>query len=118
MIRNSNPDGNAVFHVALRPNGALSDIVNAPLKYPSTQIEWELMCHLLSTDYIGRAFEDTVDGRHYLLLLDANRPMVFPSVMLWRYIIEGDDKVLVDVEQSDLGGLYAAVKKYLIKPQS
>ena len=63
-------------HVALRPNGALSDIVNAPLKYPSTQIEWELMCHLLSTDYIGRAFEDTVDGRHYLLLLDANRPMI------------------------------------------
>ena len=37
----------------------------------------------------------------------------YPSVMIWKYIFDGDNRVIVDMEKNDLSIIKYAVDTYL-----
>lgn len=102
------PEGYAVFHIALRPDGTLEPVVNVVIPFDA-----ELLAVLLRTDRPGGEFLDQVDGTGYFFAYDNSRKKPYPSVMIWKYHLEERGCVLQDVEERDLPVISYAVETYL-----
>jgi hypothetical protein len=114
MIRNSNPkDGNEIFHIALDETGNLQPIINVRMIWPTTKSEVELIENLLNTNEIKPVTVDDKNNQHYLLLMAGDHDYPYPSVMIWKFIETGEDKVFVDVQQSDMNIFPYVIKNYL-----
>ena len=46
-------------------------------------------------------------------MYDNNMKKPYPSVMIWKYIFDGDNRVIVDMEKNDLSIIKYAVDTYL-----
>ena len=111
MITNSNEQGNAIFHVATNPDGGLQPIICVPLLWSNQ----ELLLQLMQTHHIGIEKLETTDGRCYMVLFDKNCTKPYPSVMIWRFIWQGEDRLIIDVEKEDMNIICFVVDNYLRK---
>ena len=109
LIISCNENGNAVFHIGLSLDGSLQPIINAVLPFSNM----ELMMQLLNTNRPGGAFYDVDENHGYFFMYDNNMKKPYPSVMIWKYIHEGDNRVIADMEKDDLSIIKYAVETYL-----
>lgn len=109
LIISRSENGNAVFHIGLNPDGALQPIINAVLPFSNM----ELMMQLLNTNRPGGAFHDVDESHGYFFMYDNNMKKPYPSVMIWKYILDGGNRVIVDMEKNDLSIIKYAVDTYL-----
>ena len=109
MIMNSKDQGNAIFHVATNPDGNLQPIINVPLLWANQ----ELLLQLMQTHHIGIDKLEIKDGRCYMVLFDKNCTRPYPSAMIWRFVWQGEDRIIIDVEQQDVEIIPFVVNSYL-----
>ncbi len=102
-------DGNAVFHIGLKPDGTLQPIINAVLPFGNIEL---LKC-LLQTDRPGGQFLDLNDETGYFFVYDNARKKPYPSVIIWKYRKEGDVRVIENVGKENLSIIQYAVDTYL-----
>jgi hypothetical protein len=111
MILNSKEQGNAIFHVATNPDGGLQPIINVSLLWSNQ----ELLLQLMQTDHIGIDTLEMSDGRCFMILFDKSCKQPYPSVMIWRFVWQGEDRIIIDVEQQDLGIVFLFLQKHFKK---
>lgn len=113
LIISRKEEGNAVFHIALNPEGSMQPIINAVLSF----FDFGLLKKLLRTRRPGGEFYDQDDGTGYFFMYNNNRKRPYPSVMIWKYKIENGVHVLEDVGKEDLRIIPYAVDTYLRKAE-
>lgn len=108
---NKNGEGkySTVFHIALDGNGKLQPIICVQLPVG----DMALLCGLLNTNRPGASSKENGDGTGYLFFYDNNMKKPYPSVMIWKFRIEGDRRIMCDMEQKDLAVIPYAVETYL-----
>lgn len=109
MIKNSSEHGNAVFHIALNPDGSLQPIINVPLLWSNK----EMIRTLLRTTSFGIHDVESPTGEQYMFVFDGTAKRPYPSVMIFKFRLEDNDSILVDVTQDDLPAIDFAVSNYL-----
>lgn len=100
-VRNLDPEGNVIFHVALDTDGNLQPIINVKLCID----DFQTLGMLLGTDNIGAVELSVADGRRYALLFDDNYCKPYPSIMIWRYENKDWGSLIIDMEQDDLNNI-------------
>lgn len=100
---------NEIFHIGINPDGTMQNIINVRLPFSNHAL---LMC-LLNTERLGGQFYDCYDTGGYFFMYDNSKKKPYPSVMIWRYKVEDDCRVIVDVEKDDLRIISYAVETYL-----
>ncbi|MEG2378127.1 MAG: hypothetical protein RSC43_07210 [Clostridia bacterium] len=111
MITNSREQGNTIFHIATNPDGTLQPIINVPLTWSNQG----LLLQLMSTENIGIHKLVTTDNRCFMILFDDNRKRPYPSAMIWRFICQGEDRLIIDVEKEDMDIISFVASNYLAK---
>lgn len=111
MTTNSKEHGNTIFHVATNPDGSLQPIISVPLLWS----DQELLLKLMQTDHIGIEKLEITDGRNYMVLFDKNCTRPYPSTIIWRFIWQGEDRLIIDVEKEDMNIVSFVVNNYLRK---
>ena len=109
MIKNSTEHGNAVFHIALKPDGTLQPIINVPLLWSNK----EMIKKLLNTTALGIHDVESPTGEKYMFVFDGTTQRPYPSVMIFKFRSEGNDSLLIDVAQDDFPAIEFAVDNYL-----
>ena len=103
------PGGNIMLHIAINPDGSLQPIVNARIPFGDISI----LQILLNTDRPGASFKNTETGG-YLFVYDNNLKPPYPSVMIWKYYIREDgQRIICDMERSDMDIIPYAISTYL-----
>ena len=110
-VRNSDPQGNIVFHVALNSEGKLQPAINARLRIDDRKT----LEQLLSTDNIDAVEISAADGRRYALVFDGNCCKPYPSVMIWRYENKEWGSLIVDMEERDYYRVAPFVETYYLR---
>ena len=89
--------GNDVWHVALEPGTTrMQDIILANLAVN----DFEMIGFLLSTGHLkGKAVE--TERGNYLLMYGGEYERPYPSVMIWRVEVSGEERTIVDMRQED-----------------
>ena len=113
QVRHSNPEGNVIFHVALDEAGNLQPIIAVQMNIGNQ----ELIKDLLETEEIGCTEVSAASGEKYALVYDGNGKKPLPSVMIWKYIKDGEDSVFVDMEKGDENVIVPYVVKHLLKAE-
>lgn len=98
-----------MFHIALKPDGSLQDIVCVALQFDNT----ELLHTLLQTEKLGGQVHDISPKEGYLFLYDNCKEKPYPSVMIWKYEFQGAMRYIANMKNSDLSIIPLAVKEYL-----
>lgn len=97
-----------IFHVARRSDGSIEPVISAYLD-PS---DLETIQGLLNTSHVQSDYVSHYDD-HYLFMFDGNSAKPYPSVMIWKYRLDGIHNTFIDVEQEDLKAVDFAVRNYL-----
>jgi len=111
MITNSKEQGNAIFHIATNPDGSLQPILNVPLLWSNQ----DLLLQLMGTDHIGIDKLETADNRSFMILFDKSRKRPYPSAMIWRFVWQGEDRLIIDVKKEDMDIISFVTTNYLTK---
>ena len=112
-VKHSNPDGNIIFHVALDEEGHLQPIIAATLHIDNR----ELIEDLLQAEEVACTEVSANSGERYALLYDGKGKKPLPSVMIWKYIKDGEDSVFVDMGEGDENVIVPYVVKHLLKAE-
>ena len=88
---------NTMWHVALKPGTTeIQDVILADVDAN----DFETIGTLLSTNVlISQIIESEQNG--YLLIFDGEYERPYPSVMIWRIEISGEERAVVDMRQED-----------------
>ncbi len=89
---------NAIFHVGVKKDGTLQDIINVRLPFGNLA----LLMKLLNTNRPGGKCFDENDDSGYFFMYDNSRTKPYPSVMVWKYKRDGERRIIVDVQKEDL----------------
>lgn len=100
---------NVVFHIGLNPDGTMQDIINVRLPFS----DHALLMALLNTQRLGGQFYDCYDDGGYFFMYDKSKKRPYPSVMIWKYKIKDDRRVITDMEKVDLRIIRYAADTYL-----
>lgn len=100
---------NAIFHIGLKPDGTMQSIINARLPFSNHT----LLKGLLNTERLGGQFHDCYEDGGYFFMYDNSRKKPYRSVMIWKYIVEDDRRVITDVKEGDLRIIPYAADTYL-----
>ena len=103
---NSRPEGNAVFHVTLQPPTA-----NIVLPFDP-----DVLAYFLRTNHPGGEALELGNGTGYFFAYDNNLSRPYPSVMVMKWVQEGDVRVLQDVSREDMPVIQWARENYLKPP--
>ena len=103
---NSKPEGNALFHVTLNPPTA-----NVILPFDPN-----VLAYFLQTDRPGGEALELGNGTGYFFAWDNNLHPPYPSVMVMKWVQDGDVRVLQDVSREDLPVIRYARETYLKPP--
>ena len=88
---------NTMWHIALKPGTTeMQDVILADVDAN----DFETIGNLLSTNIlISQVIEMQQNG--YLLIFDGECARPYPSVMIWRIEISGEERTIVDMRQED-----------------
>lgn len=109
LVLSKTHEEHTIFHIALKPDGSLQDIVCVALQFDNT----ELLQTLLQTDRLGGQVHDINPNEGYFFMYDNRREKPYPSVMIWKYEFQGAMRYVTDVGKADLSIIPYAVKEYL-----
>lgn len=99
-----------MWHVALKPGTTrLQDVIFANLEVN----DFEIICGLLSTNHLKGYFLETERG-NYLLMYGGDYERPFPSIIIWRYRISGEDNIIEDIRQEDAWVLEYVWREWLM----
>lgn len=98
-----------MFHIALKPDGKLQDIMCVPMQFDNT----ELLQTLLQTDRLGGQIHDVSPKEGYFFMYDNGKEKPYPSVMIWKYEFQGAMRYITDVGKEDLSIIPYAAETYL-----
>jgi hypothetical protein len=98
-----------MWHVALKPDGTLQDIVAAYIPFG----EVDVLKMLLQTNRPGGKSIDFDEHTGYLFAYDNNLTRPYPSVMIFRYNRSAESNTIVDIQKEDFRAVAYACENLL-----